>query len=147
MQKGSEYFLTPWLLKPLFHCYSIEVSTHFVFCCTLFPSLLLSSLPHLLMSDLIAFALTLRTRPQCNKLPVDALRLGLHRCIPESLSFYLIPHRLFPLHSFISSSNAIASRHTAWYCDHPDLTECNITVATAQSWIRNDQQLLFSSTF
>lgn len=91
------------------------------------------------MSDLIAFALTLGNQAQCNKSPVDALRLGLRGCIPESLCFICFRHWLFPVHSFISSSNARAPRHRAWYCDPAGLTESNLRPTTAQSWVRVDQ--------
>ena len=88
-----------------FLLYSLSISPH--------------SLPHSLMSHLIAFALILGTRARRNKLPEDALCLGLRRRIREpllSLFFlflYLFLHRLFPVHSFISSSNAVAPRHMA----------------------------------
>lgn len=56
-----------------------------VSCCSYSPC----SLPRSLMSDLIAFALTLGTWAQCNKLPEDALRLGLCRS-PSIAAFFFI---------------------------------------------------------
>lgn len=53
------------------------------------------------------------------------------------------------MHSFISSTDAVAPRHTAGYCDPTGLTESNLRLATVQVWVRNDrlQQVFFSLFF
>lgn len=57
----------------------------------------------------------------------------------------MFPHQPFPGHLFISSFNAVALRHTAWYWDAPGSTKSNLRLAAAEAWFGFDQlQQVFS---